>query len=182
MAKDKDKKKAGAKTAAAKPKTRTRPKPKTKRATVTKAVQGARKKAAQLAGNPAIAEIVAASLVAAAAAIKSPKKARAMAMAVGDELETASKQAAERGGAFWTMALDIARRSIDALGADSGPGKARAGGKAKPAAKAKPGSRAKPAAKAKTRSKAKPAAKAKTGSRAKAGGKSKTASRKKARK
>jgi hypothetical protein len=88
--------------------------------TVKKAVRGATAKARELATNPAVAEIVAASLVAAAAALKNPKKARDMASAVGDELETASKQAVDRGNAFWALAIDIARRSIEALGPDQG--------------------------------------------------------------
>lgn len=120
---------------------------------VTKAVQGARKKAVKLAANPAVAEIVAASLIAAAAAIKNPKKARAIATAVGAELETASKQAVDRGNAFWQLALDIAKRSIEALGADSGAKKAKTGKKAKARARAKPA--AKPKAKAKAKAKPK---------------------------
>ena len=93
-----------------------KPKAASSRSTVTKAVQEARKKATQLANNPAVAEVVAASLVAAAAAIKNPKTARSMAASVGDELEAASKQAVNRGNAFWKLALDIAKRSIDTLG------------------------------------------------------------------
>jgi hypothetical protein len=145
VAKDKDKKQSAAKKAS-KARAATA-KVKSKRKTVTKAVQGAKKTAAQFASNPAVAEIVAASLVAAAAAIKNPKKARDMAAAVGDELETASKQAVNSGSAFWQLALDIARRSIDALGADSGRGKA----------------------KAKTKTRAKASTKAKTGGKKKAG-------------
>ena len=113
---------------------RAKPKAASSRSTVTKAVQEARKKATQLANNPAVAEVVAASLVAAAAAIKNPKTARSMAASVGDELQAASKQAVNRGNAFWKLALDIAKRSIDTLGAggDGSGGKAKAGGKAKP--------------------------------------------------
>jgi hypothetical protein len=67
--------------------------------------------------------IAAASLVAAAAAIKNPKKARALAASVGDELEAAGKGAQEGGNTFWQLAMDIARRSIDALGPDARPKK-----------------------------------------------------------
>lgn len=138
MPKDKSNKQPSPKKAA-KPRakaTKAKTKASTKRATVTKAVQSARSKAAKIATNPAVAEIVAASLVAAAAAIKDPKKARSMAAAVGDELEAASRKAVNSGSAFWLMALDIARKSIDALGHDSGGRKAKtvkakAGGKAK---------------------------------------------------
>ena len=103
------------------------------RATVDKAVRSAKTKARELSANPAVAEIVAASLVAAAAAIKNPKKARDLAASVGDELEAASKQGIDKGGAFWQLALDVARRSIDALGSDK-----RGGAKPKPGRKKKP--------------------------------------------
>ncbi|MEO7365479.1 MAG: hypothetical protein ABIW03_04090 [Sphingomicrobium sp.] len=122
---------------------------------MTKAVQSARAKATKIAANPAVAEVVAASLVAAAVALKNPKKAREMATLVGAELETASKQAIDRGNAFWQMALDIAKRSMDAIGLDSG------GKKAKSGKKSKAGAKAKGATKAKT--------KAKTGGKKKAG-------------
>jgi hypothetical protein len=97
-------------------------------AKVAKVAKQAKAKAADLATHPAVAEIVAASLVAAAAAIKNPQKARDMATAVGGELETASKEAVDRGSRFWQLALDIARRSIDALETNTVAGK----GKSKP--------------------------------------------------
>jgi hypothetical protein len=94
-------------------------------AKVAKVAKRAKEKAADLATHPAVAEIVAATLVAAAAAIKNPKKAREMASAVGGELETASQEAVDRGSRFWQLALDIARRSIDAVEGDAGSGKAK---------------------------------------------------------
>jgi hypothetical protein len=160
-AKKASKPRAKAATARAKPSPKS--KPRSRAAKVTKAVQGARTKAAKIAANPAVAEIVAASLVAAAAAIKNPRKARDIATIVGAELETASKQAVDRGNAFWQLALDIAKRSIDALGIDSGGKKSKAG------KKAKAGGKAKAAAKPKAKSAAKPKARA----RAKTGGKKK---------
>jgi len=72
-------------------------------------------KAAKLAANPIVAEIVAAALVAAAAAVKNPQKARSVAKAAGDELSGAAKSATKQGGAFWQLAVDIARRSVDSL-------------------------------------------------------------------
>ena len=75
-------------------------------------------KAAKLAANPVVAEIVAAALVAAAAAVKNPQKARQVAKSAGDELSGAAKTATRQGGAFWALALDIARRSVDALAED----------------------------------------------------------------
>jgi hypothetical protein len=142
------------KTQAKKAKPKVKSKSSASRAKVTKVVQGARKKAATIAANPAVTEVVAASLVAAAAAIRDPKKARDIATIVGAELETASKQAVDRGNAFWKMALDIAKRSIDALGGDSGRKKAKP--KAAKKAKAKPATKAKPRAKAKAPARKKP--------------------------
>lgn len=93
-------------------------------ATVAKKVKA---KAADLASNPLVAEVVAATLVAAAAAIKDPKKARAIAESVGDELGKAAK-GAQGGSAMWQLAMDVAKRSMGAL-ADGGT--ATAAGKAK---------------------------------------------------
>jgi len=141
VAKDKNKKQATKSKPRAKA-AKAKSKASASRAKVTKAVQGARKKAAKIAANPAVAEVVAASLVAAAAAIRDPRKARDIATAVGAELETASKQAVDRGNAFWQLALDIAKRSIDALGGESRRDSGRK--KAKPAKKAKAATKAKP--------------------------------------
>jgi hypothetical protein len=94
-----------------------------KRAKVAAVAKVAKTKAVDLASNPVVAEVVAASLVAAAAAIKNPKKARALAASVGDELEAGGKGAQEGGNTFWQLAMDIARRSIDALGPDARPKK-----------------------------------------------------------
>ena len=82
---------------------------------VEKKFRKATEKAAKLAANPIVAEIVAAALVAAAAAVKNPQKARSVAKAAGDELSGAAKSATKQGGAFWQLAVDIARRSVDSL-------------------------------------------------------------------
>ena len=116
---------------AAAPAAKRKAKPSSTRTTVDKAVRTATTKARALAANPAVAEIVAASLVAAAAAIKNPKKARDMATAVGTELEKASKQSVDRGNAFWQLALDVAQRSLDALSGDKKPAKAKGPAKKK---------------------------------------------------
>jgi hypothetical protein len=76
--------------------------------------------------NPLIADVVAAALVAAAAAMKDSRKAQRLAAEAGDELEKLSKKGAERGNAMWQLALDIGRRSLEEL-ADSG----RSGGKSR---------------------------------------------------
>ena len=101
MAKDKKKKRDGKKDKAAK---------------LNKAVKKASRKAARIAANPLVAEVVAATLLAAAAAIRNPRKAREIALSAGDELGNAARGAAGQGNAFWKLAMDVARRSIDALG------------------------------------------------------------------
>ena len=98
-----------------KPKTATKIQKVVKTAKVQKAVKGAKK----LAANPATTEIVAATLVAAAAALRDPKKARALANEAADDLKKAAKSGVE-GGALWQLALDVARRSIDAIGKEGG--------------------------------------------------------------
>ena len=77
-------------------------------------------KAVKLAANPLVAEVVAATLVAAAAALRDPKKARDLAEAAADELGTAGKQLSETGGALWQLARDVAKQSTDALGGETG--------------------------------------------------------------
>ena len=85
----------------------------------------AKRKAAELAANPAVAEVVAATLVAAAAALRDPKKARAMAETARDELTAVSKGAAGATSPLWQLAMDVGRRSLEAAvaGANSKPKK-----------------------------------------------------------
>ena len=92
-------------------------------AKVEKVVKGAKK----IAKNPMTTEVVAATLVAAAAALRDPKKAKALALEAADDLKKAAKSGAD-GGALWKLALDVARRSIDAVGKEDG---AKKGKKAK---------------------------------------------------
>ena len=80
---------------------------------VAKVLKGAKR----IAQNPMAAEIVAATLVAAAAALRNPKKAQALAVEAADDLKKAAKTGVD-GGALWQLALDVARRSIDAIGAE----------------------------------------------------------------
>lgn len=77
------------------------------------------RKAKDIATSPAASEVVAATLVAAAAALRDPKKARALAAEAADDLKQAAKSGVE-GGALWQLALDVARRSIDAIGNEKG--------------------------------------------------------------
>ena len=67
-------------------------------------------------------EVVAATLVAAAAALRNPKKAQALALEAADDLKKAAKSGVD-GGALWQLALDVARKSIDEIGKEGGGGK-----------------------------------------------------------
>lgn len=74
-----------------------------------------------LAKNPLVADVVAAALVATASALKDSKRARALASEAGDELSKLSKAGAEAGNALWDMALQIGRRSLEALTTGEAP-------------------------------------------------------------
>ena len=93
---------------------------KAKAGKIEKKFRKATEKAAKLAANPIVAEIASAALLAAAAAVRNPDKARSVAKAAGDELSAAARSTARQGGAFWQLAVDIARRSVDALAEDGG--------------------------------------------------------------
>lgn len=113
------KKPAAKKPAAKKPAAK---KPTKSNAKVQKVVTGAKK----IAQNPMTSEIVAATLVAAAAALRDPKKAKALALSAADDIKKAAKSGVDSGETMWKLALDVARRSIDALGKDgSGAKKAK---------------------------------------------------------
>lgn len=68
-----------------------------------------------LAQSPIVADVVAAALVATAAALKDPKRARSLATEAGDELAKLSKAGVKSGEALWDMALQIGRRSLETL-------------------------------------------------------------------
>jgi hypothetical protein len=104
--------------------------------------------------NPLVADIVAAALVGAAAALKDTRKAEQLANSAEKDLEKLARKSADRGNALWQMALDVGRKSIDALGAESAPKKRKAKKTAatpKAAAKPKAKTAAKPKAKAASR-------------------------------
>lgn len=146
-----------AKTSSAK--TKKPAKAKSEAAPAAKAVGQVADKARILANNPVVTEVVAATLVAAAAALKNPAKARALAESAADELKEAGKGAATHSGPIWMLAMDIARRSVAALG-DVGTG----GGEPKKAnkpQKPKPDRKAVKAKKAEKPAKVKKAKKAK---------------------
>ena len=113
------KKAAPKKAAAKKPVTRAAKLQKVvKAAKVQKVVKGAKK----IAQNPMTTEVVAATLVAAAATLRDPKKAKALALEAADDLKKAARTGVD-GGALWQLALNVARRSIDQIGKESGAGK-----------------------------------------------------------
>lgn len=84
-------------------------------AKVKKARKGRSNPLKSLADNPLVADVVAAALVATASALKDSRKARQLAVEAGDDLRKLNKEGAERGSALWEMALEIGRRSLDAL-------------------------------------------------------------------
>lgn len=90
--------------------------------------KSAAKKIKDWTGNPLVADIVAAALVATASALKDSHKAQRLASDAGDDLERLSKKGAERGNALWQMALEIGRRSLEEL-AESGVSGGKARGK-----------------------------------------------------
>jgi hypothetical protein len=93
-----------------------------------------RKVVKKVAKNPMTTEVVAATLVAAAAALRDPKKAKALAVSAADDLKKAAKSGVD-GGALWQLALDIARKSIDQIGQEGGGTKNAAKSKRKAAKK-----------------------------------------------
>jgi hypothetical protein len=80
-----------------------------------------------LSQNPIVADVVAAALVATAAALKDSKKARQLADQAGDQLGEMAKGGSDRGSAMWQLALEVGRRTLEALSDD----KPARGGKAK---------------------------------------------------
>ena len=68
-----------------------------------------------LAGNPLVADVVAAALVATAAALKDSKRARALASDAAEELTNLSKSSTKTGSAMWELALQVGRQSLEAL-------------------------------------------------------------------
>ena len=135
MAKDKKATGTKAKAKIAAPKTKAA-KAKPAKAKVKISVKSAKAKAAEIASNPVVTEVVAATLVAAAAALRDPNKARQLALSAADEIKSATKGGQGRGAALWQMALDVAKRSIDSANADAEPAKKASAAK-KPAKKTK---------------------------------------------
>lgn len=113
-----------------------------------------------LAKNPLAADIVAAALVATASALKDSRRARALATEAGDELARLSKTGVKQGEALWDMALQIGRRSLEALTNEDAPKASKSKTKAKAKNKPKSAAKPKPAAR-KSSTKKRPAGAAK---------------------
>jgi hypothetical protein len=95
---------------------------------VSKAVRQAGKRALKLAEQPAVSETVAAALLAAAAALRDPPATKRAAAAAADSAGEAGQEAIRLGDSLRKMAIDMARRTLDAWEtSDSRPGGERDG-------------------------------------------------------
>src|SRR4051812_44388644 len=81
---------------------------------VSKAVRQAGKTALKLAETPAVSETVAAALLAAAAALRDPPATKRAATAAAGTAGEAGQEAIRLGDSLRRMAIDMARRTIDA--------------------------------------------------------------------
>ncbi len=89
---------------------------------VSKVVRKAGKSALKLAETPAVSETVAAALLAAAAALRDPPATKRAAAAAADSAGEAGEEALRLGDSLRRLALDMARRTLDAWeAADSKP-------------------------------------------------------------
>ena len=90
---------------------------------VSKAVRQAGKSALKFAEQPAVSETVAAALLAAAAALRDPPATKRTAGAAAGAAGEAGQEAIKLGDSLRKLAIDMARRTLDAL--DSGDSKPR---------------------------------------------------------
>ena len=74
----------------------------------------------QISRNPLVADVVAATLVAAAAALRDSDKAHRLAAKAGKDLEDLAQRGAKSGNALWQLALDVGRQSLETLVANGG--------------------------------------------------------------
>ena len=81
---------------------------------VSKTVRKAGKSALKLAESPAVSETVAAALLAAAAALRDPPATRRGAKVAADAAGEAGQEAIRLGDSLRRLALDMARRTLDA--------------------------------------------------------------------
>lgn len=89
---------------------------------VSKAVRQAGKTALKLAEQPAVSETVAAALLAAAAALRDPPATKRAAAAAADSVGQAGQEAIGLGDSLRKLAIETARRTLEAWeAADSKP-------------------------------------------------------------
>jgi urease accessory protein UreF len=81
---------------------------------VSKAVRKAGKTALKLAEQPAVSETVAAALLATAAALRDPPAAKRATSTAADAAGEAGQEAIRLGDSLRKLALDMARRTLDA--------------------------------------------------------------------
>lgn len=93
---------------------------------VPKAVRQAGNAALKLVEQPAVSETVAAALLAAAAALRDPPATKRAAANSAGAADAAGKEAMRLGDSLRKMAIDMARRTLDAW--ESGDPKARGNG------------------------------------------------------
>lgn len=76
-----------------------------------------------LAGNPLVADVVAAALVGMAAALKDSDKAKKLAGKASEHLDKMQKTSAKQGNAMWDLALNIGRQTLETLAEETKGGK-----------------------------------------------------------
>lgn len=86
---------------------------------LAKAPKKAGKGLQALVQNPVVADVVAAALVSMAAALKDSDKARRLAEDTVEQLGELSKKSAKQGSAMWDLALDVARKTLEALASET---------------------------------------------------------------
>jgi hypothetical protein len=108
---------------------------------IPKPLRKAGKEALKLAKEPVVTEIVAAALLSAAAALRGDKAAAKAGKASADTAADAVRQAGKIGDSLRTLAIDLARRTLDNWdrpgAAAGGSGKGKKGGKGSAAAGSK---------------------------------------------
>src|SRR5438270_10704069 len=99
---------------------------------IPKPLRKAGKEALRLAREPAVAEIVAAALLSAAAALRGDKQVAKAGKQGAEAAEDAGRRASKMGDSLRTLAIDLARRTLDnwehPAPAKSGSGKGKKGG------------------------------------------------------
>jgi hypothetical protein len=99
---------------------------------IPKKLRKAGKEALKLAKEPVVTEIVAAALLSAAAALRGDKAAAKAGAAGAETAAEATRHASKIGDSLRTLAIDLARRTLDNWDrpavAEGGSGKAKKGG------------------------------------------------------